>query len=102
YGLHLNDGYGSLDDGLMVGSVNLPQTLELLYYLLRANYNEVIYFDTFPTHEDPVQECAHNIERVNRMVEVIGRLDDPALQNALSQQDGLRTTQLLWEAMFPA
>ncbi|MFN8456487.1 MAG: hypothetical protein U0401_17765 [Anaerolineae bacterium] len=70
YGLHLNDGYGSLDDGLMVGSVNLPQTLELLYYLLRANYNEVIYFDAFPTYEDPVRECAYNIERVNRMVEL--------------------------------
>ncbi len=34
-GVHLNDGYGKRDDGLMVGAVHPIQTVELLYVLDR-------------------------------------------------------------------
>lgn len=47
-GVHLNDGYGKRDDGLMVGSVHPMQTLELFVELDRQAYDGVIYFDTFP------------------------------------------------------
>ena len=36
-GVHLNDGYGKRDDGLMVGSVHPIQTIELLYMLKKIN-----------------------------------------------------------------
>ena len=38
-GVHLNDGYGKRDDGLMVGSVHPLQTIELLYVLERIGYD---------------------------------------------------------------
>ncbi len=34
-GVHLNDGYGGRDDGLMVGAVHTQQTLELLAQVRR-------------------------------------------------------------------
>ena len=46
-GVHLNDGYGKWDNGLMVGSVHPIQTIELLVELQRLKYSGVIYFDTF-------------------------------------------------------
>jgi sugar phosphate isomerase/epimerase len=49
-GVHLNDGYGKRDDGLMVGTVHPVQTVELLVALQRIGYDGVIYFDTFPDH----------------------------------------------------
>ncbi len=61
YGVHLNDGYGFSDDGLMVGTVNPIQTLEFLFYLMKIKYEGTIYFDTFPVREDPVAECERNI-----------------------------------------
>lgn len=61
FGVHLNDGYGQADDGLMVGSVTTVQTMEFLYYLIKTNYKGVIYFDTFPIREDPVKESQANI-----------------------------------------
>lgn len=97
-GVHLNDGYGQLDDGLMVGSVHLPETLELIYYLLKFEYNRVVYFDTFPLREDPVAECARNIRTVNAMVEVLERVDEAALRDAFQRQDSLPVARLLWEA----
>ncbi len=95
-GVHLNDGYGKRDDGLMVGSVNPMQTLELFVELARQNHDGVIYFDTFPDHSglDPVQEATTNILMANRLRAIALRLkDDPALTAAIARQDaalGLR------------
>ena len=47
-GVHLNDGYGKWDNGLMAGSVHPIQAIELLVALIRMNYDSAIYFDTFP------------------------------------------------------
>lgn len=101
YGLHLNDGYGALDDGLMVGAVNLMQTVELLYHVCKSSYDDIIYFDTFPVREDPVQECAANIRRLERIVDVAARLEQQGVDAALARQDGLAAAAALWEALFP-
>lgn len=99
YGIHLNDGYGQLDDGLMIGSVNLAQTLELIYHVARSTYDDVIYFDTFPIREDPVQECEANIRRLEWMVQVVSALDRNQVQAALRDQDGLQAMKSFWEAI---
>ncbi len=65
-GLHLNDGYGKRDDGLMVGSVHTVQTIELLRQLRRDGFAGTIYFDTFPDGAglDPVAECSANVATI--------------------------------------
>ena len=87
FGVHVNDGEGSTDDGLMVGSVHPWKTLELFYYLMKYDYQDVIYFDTFPKREDAAAECRLNrricaaLERkiadtgLDRMAARIGRPD---------------------------
>ena len=50
FGIHLNDGYGKRDDGLMAGTINPVATVELFIQLKKLNYEGVIYFDTFPDH----------------------------------------------------
>lgn len=92
FGVHLNDGYGKRDDGLMVGVVHVQQTIELLAQIRRDGYDGVIYFDTFPDISglDPVRECALNIAVVRRMLLIAERLDgDPALAAAREAQDAV-------------
>ncbi|MCB9945844.1 MAG: TIM barrel protein [Geminicoccaceae bacterium] len=89
-GLHLNDGYGKRDDGLMVASVHPQATLELLWQIRRDGYDGVIYFDTFPDASgiDPVEECATNIETVERLLAMCDRIDaDNALKIAMNRQN---------------
>jgi sugar phosphate isomerase/epimerase len=89
-GLHLNDGYGKRDDGLMVGAVHEQATLELLRAVHRGGYDGAIYFDTFPDASglDPVAECAANIRTVRRMLDAVRRMDrDNALADAQIRQD---------------
>ena len=89
-GVHLNDGYGKRDDGLMVGSVHPMQTVELFVELDRQGFDGVIYFDTFPDHAglNPVAEAAANVEMTDRLRATAKRLaSDPVLLAATEVQD---------------
>jgi L-rhamnose isomerase len=104
-GLHLNDGYGKRDDGLMVASVHAQATLELLREVSRAGFDGAIYFDTFPdaTGMDPVQECAANIRIVQRMLATTTRLGgDNRLGQAQRNQDAVMAQDIIQAAMAGA
>ena len=104
-GLHLNDGYGKRDDGLIAGSVHPVQTVELLVALQRIGYRGIIYFDTFPDHSglDPVNEARANIRLTDRLIDLAARLaDDPALAQAQARQDAAAATTLVMAALLGA
>ncbi|MDT7952093.1 MAG: sugar phosphate isomerase/epimerase family protein [Acetobacteraceae bacterium] len=104
-GLHLNDGYGKRDDGLMVGAIHTVQTLELLRQARRDGYAGVIYFDTFPDTSglDPVAECEANIATVRAMLNLIDRLEaDNRLADALARQDAVAGQRIVQAALLGA
>ncbi len=95
-GVHLNDGYGRRDDGVMVGAVHAVQTVEMLRQIRRDGYGGVIYFDTFPdlTGLDPVAECEANIATVEAMLAAVARIDaDNALGAAQAAQDAVASVR---------
>jgi xylose isomerase len=96
-GLQLNDGYAKADDGLMVGSVHLVQTLEAFYYLVRDGYTGTFYFDTDPIREDPHAECATNIARTRQLLDVASRLVDDSV--VLPAGDALTSGAAWWKAL---
>jgi len=100
-GVHLNDGYGGRDDGLMAGSVHPVQTLELLREIRCVGFSAAIYFDTFPdaTGLDPVAECQANIATVDAMLGTIDRLErDNRVGEALHRQDPIAGLQIVRDA----
>lgn len=101
-GVHLNDGYGKRDDGLMVASVNTKSTLELLWQIKSDGYDGAIYFDTFPDASglDPVRECRTNIETVQSLMRSVDRLNgDNKLREALANQDAVSSQQIVNAAL---
>lgn len=104
-GLHLNDGYGKRDDGLMAGTVHPVQTLELLVEMARQGYDGVIYFDTFPDQGglDPVAEARTNIALVERLRRIAADLvGDAALAEAIARQDAAASSQIVAAALYGA
>lgn len=102
-GVHLNDGYGKRDDGLMVGSVHPVQTVELFVELARMGYDGVIYFDTFPDHGglDPCAEGAANIIMADRLRRVAAKLvDHPALAAAMARQDATASLRIVADTLY--
>ncbi len=104
-GVHLNDGYGKRDDGLMVGTVHPVQTVELFVELARIGYDGVIYFDTFPDHGglDPVEEARTNIRLTERLRAVAGELTGNAeLAAAIARQDAAVSQRIVARALYGA
>lgn len=104
-GVHLNDGYAKRDDGLMAGTVHPVQTVELFVALIRAGYDGVIYFDTFPDLSglNPVHEAETNIHLTDRLRAIAASLaTDPALAAAQSRQDAAATTRIVMAALIGA
>lgn len=102
-GVHLNDGYGKRDDGLMVGTVHPVQTVELFAELSRIGYDGVIYFDTFPDHSglDPVEEARTNVQIVERLRSVAEALArDAALTKAIARQDAAQSQRIVAAALY--
>ncbi|WP_421852943.1 sugar phosphate isomerase/epimerase family protein [Oricola sp.] len=102
-GVHLNDGYGKRDDGLMVGTVHPIQTVELLVELDRIGYDGVLYFDTFPDHGglDPVAEASTNIALVERLRMVAaGLTHNDDLAAAIARQDATASMRIVADALY--
>ncbi|MCC3705009.1 TIM barrel protein [Rouxiella badensis] len=94
-GFHLNDGYGHFDDGLMLGTVHLLQTLEYIYYAKKYKFDGLVYFDTFPSREDPVRECEQNIKMYNALADYIDSVSLEEIDAIIKSQDAIKIQSLL-------
>ena len=102
-GLHLNDGYGKRDDGLMVGSVHQLATIELLYHITKSKYQGPIYFDTFPdtTNMDPIKECELNISTVKQQLKLVDKLiQNNELSTAIQNQDSITSNRIFNSILY--
>ncbi|WP_103064086.1 sugar phosphate isomerase/epimerase family protein [Actinomyces qiguomingii] len=99
YGIHLNDGYGGSDDGMIVGSVHPWETLELLYWLRRGGYQAPIYFDTFPVREDAAGELRANVAATNALLEMLEGQEHNRFQEVADSQDALEVAVLRLELL---
>ena len=95
FGVHLNDGYGVADDGLMVGTVRPLQLAELLLTLRVGGFSGTYYFDTFPIREDPVAECAFNIETMELLFDRLDHVDLTAVREAQTRHDAVSALRVL-------
>lgn len=95
YNIHLNDGEGSTDDGLMVGTVNFWKTVEVMYYLKKYDFQGVIYFDTFPKRENAAEECEANIKMCHKIEQMIDTYGLKQMENVIAQNDAIAVSNMM-------
>lgn len=98
-GFHLNDGYKDNDEGLMLGSVHLLQTIEFIYYAIKYEYDALIYFDTFPIREDPVKECEKNIKTYKKIENIIHAYGLENIKSLILSKDATETQEFLYSIL---
>ena len=99
YGLHMNDGYGWQDSGMIFGSVNPVLAMEFVYYLRLYHYDGVVFFDTFPIRENPFEETQANIdafEAINRKIDEIGM---ERIAEVIARKDGVASSSLMMDML---
>ncbi|MCZ2258103.1 sugar phosphate isomerase/epimerase family protein [Sporosarcina sp. G11-34] len=98
--VHMNDNTRDWDDDYMVGSYHFWETLEFFYYLKKINYQGWISLDITPAREDQIGVVQHCIEVMKQMANVVDGLDDKLIEQALYEQDALKTQQYLLAKFF--
>lgn len=99
YNIHLNDGEGSMDDGLMVGTVNFWKTMEVMYYLKKYDFQGVVYFDTFPKREKAVEECAANVAMCRKIESMIDAYGMDRISDVIAQNDAVAVCGMMAEML---
>lgn len=100
FNMHLNDGEGSTDDGLMVGTVHLWKTIEVFYYLIKYQFNGVVYFDTFPKRENAVGECEANIKMCRKIESLIHKIGLDEIEKVIEENDAITVSNLMVSMMI--
>lgn len=99
FGLHMNDGYGVQDSGLIFGTISFAQSAEFIYYLERYNYDGVVFFDTFPIREESKAECQGNIDAFELIKRKVDRIGLERISETVSQHDGIKAQRLILEML---
>jgi xylose isomerase len=88
-----------MDSGLVFGSVNYIQALELVYYLKKYHYDGALFFDTFPTREDAAKELAMNIKMFNLISDTIDDIGLEHIEQVCDKHDGIGSNELIFEML---
>jgi xylose isomerase len=99
---HANDGWGSFDDDLMVGTTRFMETLELAVELRRAGYGangERLGFDLYPYTEKAVEAARRSVLHWRFIDGIAARIDDAALREAQTRKDAVRAYELVYAAL---
>ena len=96
--LHLNDNWRAWDDDMMVGSVNLVDYLELVYWLERMGYKGWLTLDIFPYREDGVRAAVECREWMEGLFRAVDRVGMDAFAEVIRQGDACGSSQLVRKA----
>ncbi len=75
YHLHLNDNHRLWDDDMIVGSVHLWETFELIYTLQELKYDGWYSLDIFPYREDSIAAIRQSLDMVKKLTELANKVD---------------------------
>ncbi|MFI3171341.1 MAG: sugar phosphate isomerase/epimerase family protein [Eubacteriales bacterium] len=95
FGLHMNDGYGVQDSGMIFGSINHALTAEFVYYLEKYKYDGVVFFDTFPIREDAAEETQANIDAFIKYSKIIDSIGVDEIDKVVLKQNGIDAQKLV-------
>ena len=95
--LHWNDNYREWDHDMVVASVHLWETLELLYWLERIGYDGWNSLDIYPYRINAVAAAEESIRRLKKLMAVARSLDEEKLAAMRAANDAAAVTRYLGE-----
>ena len=97
--LHLNDNYRSWDDDMIPASVHVPETLELMYWLLRTGYKGWLTLDIFPYREENIPAAEESFAWVRSLIESIKRRGLDSITEIVRRGEGTDSVHLVRELL---
>jgi xylose isomerase len=98
--LHLNDNYRSWDDDMIPASVHVPETLELVYWLLRTGYKGWLTLDIFPYREEKVSAAEESFAWVRTLIESVTLRGLDSITEIVHRGEGTESVRLVRELLL--
>ena len=98
--LHLNDNYRLWDDDMIPGSVHTIETLELLYWLNKVEYEGWYSLDIFPYREDGLHAVIEGIEWFKGLFRVLNRIGMDNIEKVIEEGDATRSSALIRKGLL--
>jgi xylose isomerase len=92
---HWNDNWKLFDDDVIVGTVNLWETLEALFWLEEWDYRGWFGLDLFPYREPPEKAMEESIRNLKFGYELLDRVPRQELRQCFQSSDAIRISQLM-------
>jgi xylose isomerase len=92
---HWNDNWKLFDDDVIVGTVNLWETLEALFWLDEWGYDGWYGLDLFPYREAPEDAISESIKNLQLGYELLDRVPRAELRQVMETSDAIKISQLM-------
>jgi xylose isomerase len=92
---HWNDNWKLFDDDVIVGTVNLWETLEALFWLEEWDFRGWFGLDLFPYREPPEKAMDESIRNLKFGYELLDRVPRQELRQCFQSSDAIRISQLM-------
>ncbi len=92
---HWNDNWKLFDDDVIVGTINLWETIEALFWLEEWGYDGWFGLDLFPYREDPAQVVAESIRNLEFGYELLDRVPRDEIRDVFRTSDAIKISQLM-------
>jgi len=92
---HWNDNWKLFDDDIIVGTVNLWETVEAMFWLQEFGYDGWYGLDLFPYREPPEQVVSECVKNLHFCLELIDRVSREELLECFQTSDAVKISQLM-------
>jgi xylose isomerase len=92
---HWNDNWKMFDDDVIVGTVNLWETLEALFWLDEWGYDGWFGLDLFPYREPPDKVIEESIRNIKFGYELLDRIPRDELRQGFKTADAIQISQMM-------
>jgi len=92
---HMNDNYRDWDQDMIPGSVHVWETIELLYWLSRLEYDGWCSLDIYPYREDAFEACTESIRNLTALQQIAEELNGPEVIAMQQRNDAMGLVRLL-------
>ena len=98
--MHFNDNWRMWDDDMTFGSVHTIESLELIYWLDRLDYNGWYALDIFPYREDGVRAANESIKWIKGLHGVLDKLGREQISRVVESGDAMDMSALMRKAFL--
>jgi L-rhamnose isomerase len=95
FNVHFNDAYGSWDDDLIAGSVNIWSNIEFFWYLKQSSYDGYVTLDMFPYREDQSEACSLALRMIETFEQIADGLDTATIRDFQKKSDAAGVMEYL-------